>query len=108
VPPALIYANGMLLFPGSVFLENLFFASLILAVSLLFVSRNFLRWPFGAPWWAFTFPLDALAYAAARYAQDHPSTLWRTVCATTLLLATLAVTLVLVRTLAALAAAPRE
>jgi tellurite resistance protein len=99
VPPALIYANGMLLFPGSVFLENLFFASLILAISLLFISRNFLRWQFGAPWWAFTFPLDALAYAAARYAQDHPSTLWRAVCAATLALATAFVLLVLFRTL---------
>ncbi|MCD6043045.1 MAG: putative C4-dicarboxylate transporter/malic acid transport protein, partial [Burkholderiales bacterium] len=103
VPPALVYANGMLLFPGSVFLENLFFASLILAVSLLLVSRNFLRWQFGAPWWAFTFPLDALAYAAARYAQDHPSTLWRGVCAATLALATAFVLLVLFRTLRSVA-----
>ena len=103
VPPALVYANGLLLFPGSVFLENLFFASLVLAVSLLFVSRDFLRWPFGASWWAFTFPLDALAYAAARYAQDHPSTLWRAVCAATLLLATAFVLLVLFRTLRSVA-----
>jgi len=99
VPPTLVYANGMLLFPGSVFLENLFFASLVLVVSLLLVSRNFLRWQFGAPWWAFTFPLDALAYAAARYAQDHPSTLWRAVCAATLALATAFVLIVLFRTL---------
>ena len=103
VPPALVYANGMLLFPGSVFLENLFFASLVLAVSLIVVSRSFLRWPFGAPWWAFTFPLDALAYAAARYAQDHPSPLWKGVCAATLLLATLFVVLVLLRTLRSVA-----
>jgi len=99
VPPTLIYANGITLDPGNLFLENLFFASLVLAVSLLFVSRNFLRWQFGAPWWAFTFPLDALAYAAARYAQDHPSTLWRGVCAATLALATAFVLLVLFRTL---------
>lgn len=100
VPPALIYANGLALFPGSLFLENLFYAALILAVSLLFLSREFLRWPFGAPWWAFTFPLDALAYAAARYALDHPTPLWQAVCAVTLLLATAAVSLVLARTLA--------
>jgi tellurite resistance protein len=108
VPPALIYANGMLLYPGSAFLENLFFASLVLTAALLLVSKSFLRWPFGAPWWAFTFPLDALAYAAARYAQDHPSLLWRSVCAATLGLATLAVSLVLVRSLAALSARPRK
>ena len=99
VPPALIYANGIALYPGNVFLENLFFAALVLAVSLLWVSRKFWKWRFGAPWWAFTFPLDALAYAAARYAQDHPSTLWRGVCAATLALATAAVLLVLLRTL---------
>ena len=103
VPPALVYVNGLALFPGSVFLENLFYASLVLAVSLLLVSRNFLRWPFGAPWWAFTFPLDALAYAAARYAQDHPTPLWRVVCAATLLLATAFVLLVLFRTLRSVA-----
>jgi tellurite resistance protein len=99
VPPSLIYANGRALYAGNVFLENLFFASLILALALFLSSRNFFRWKFGAPWWAFTFPLDALAYAAARYAQDHPSTLWKAVCAATLALATLFVALVLVRTL---------
>lgn len=99
VAPTLIYANGITLDPGNLFLENLFFASLVLVASLLFVSRNFLRWQFGAPWWAFTFPLDALAYAAARYAQDHPSTLWRAVCAATLALATAFVLIVLFRTL---------
>ena len=106
VPPALIYANGLALFPQNAFLENLFFASLVLAVSLLYVSRGFLRWRFGAPWWAFTFPLDALAYAAARYAQDHPSALWQAVCAASLLLATLFVLIVLFRTLRSVASRP--
>ena len=108
VPPALIYANGMLLYPGSTLLENLFFASLVLTAALILVSRRLLEWPFGAPWWAFTFPLDALAYAAARYAQDHPSMLWRAVCAATLAIATLAVSVVLVRSLAALSAQARK
>ena len=65
VPPSLIYANGIALYPGAEFLEPLYFFGLVLALALLLVSRNFLRWPFGPPWWAFTFPLDALAYAAA-------------------------------------------
>jgi tellurite resistance protein len=108
VPPALVYVNGLALFPGSVFLENLFFAALVLTAALFLTSRNLFRWKFGAPWWAFTFPLDALAYAAARYAQDHPSTLWRSVCAATLLLATAAVVLVLARTIAALSARARQ
>jgi tellurite resistance protein len=99
VPPSLIYANGIALYPGSELLELLFYFALALAVALLIVSRGLLRWPFGPPWWAFTFPLDALAYAAARYAQDHPTALWRGVCAATLLLATAAVLIVLLRTL---------
>ena len=97
VPPSLIYANGLALFPEVIFLENLFYFALALVAALLVVSRTFVRWPFGPSWWAFTFPLDALAYAAARYAQDHPTPLWRGVCAATLLLATFFVVLVLVR-----------
>ena len=99
VPPSLIYANGLALFPEAIFLENLFYFALALATALLIYARGVRRWPFGPPWWAFTFPLDALAYAAARYAQDHPQPLWRGVCAATLLLATLAVLIVLWRTL---------
>ena len=57
-------------------------------VALLAYARGFARWGFAASWWAFTFPLDALAYAAARYAQDHPEPLWRGLAGATLLLAT--------------------
>ena len=99
VPPSLIYANGLALFPGTIFLESLFYFALALGAALLVFARRMMRWPFGPPWWAFTFPLDALAYAAARYAQDHPTPLWRGVCAATLLLATGFVLLVLWRTL---------
>ena len=70
----------------------------MLAAALLLYSRKFLRWQFGAPWWAFTFPLDALAYAAARYAQDHPSPLAQAATGATLLAATLAVLIVLWKT----------
>lgn len=99
VPPSLVYANGVALYGPAPFLENLFFFALLLTAALLVYSRGLLRWPFGAPWWAFTFPLDALAYAAARYALDHPSPLWRGVAGATLLLATAFVALVLWRTL---------
>jgi len=99
VPPSLVYANGAALYGSAPLLESLFFFALVLAAALLFYSRRLLRWPFGPQWWAFTFPLDALAYAAARYAQDHPSPLWRGVAGATLLLATLFVVLVLWRTL---------
>jgi len=99
VPPSLIYANGLTLYNGVIFLEVLFYFGLVLAAALLLYARRFLRWPVGAPWWAFTFPLDALAYAAARFAQDHPATLWKGVAAATLALATLFVVTVLIMTL---------
>jgi len=99
VPPSLVYANGVALYPESALLENLYFFSLVLGAALLLYAGRFWRWPFGAPWWAFTFPLDALAYAAARYAQDHPSPLWRATAGVTLALATLFVVLVLARML---------
>jgi len=101
VPPSLIYANGIALFPGFAPLENLYFLALVLAVALLIYARGFFRWPFGPPWWAFTFPLDALAYAASRYALDHPEPLWQSLAAVTLLLAAAFVTLALARSLAA-------
>ena len=99
VPPSLIYVNGLALYPQLGFLETLYFFALALAAALFVAARRFWRWPFGPAWWAFTFPLDALAYAATRYAQDHPTPLWRALCGATLLLATLFVALVLVRTL---------
>ncbi len=102
VPPSLIYANGIALFPGFAPLENLYFLALVLAAALLIYARGLFRWPFGPPWWAFTFPLDALAYAASRYALDHPGPLWQSLAALTLLLAAAFVTLALVRSLAAL------
>src|SRR3954470_13686602 len=102
VPPSLIYANGLALYPGALLLENLFFAALVLALVLAFYARAFWRWPFGPAWWAFTFPLDALAYAATRYALDHPEPLWQSLAALTLLLAAAFVTLALVRSLVAL------
>ncbi|MGH8735445.1 MAG: hypothetical protein ACREVB_17300, partial [Burkholderiales bacterium] len=99
VPPSLIFAHGLAFYPGLAFLDNLLFFGLVLAAGLAVDARGFLRWRFAAPWWAFTFPLDALAYAAARYAQDHPGTLWRALAGTTLAVAALFVLLVLWRTL---------
>ncbi len=99
VPPSLIYANGVALYPDAAFLEVLFPFALVLAAALLVYARPLARWPFGPPWWAFTFPLDALAYAAVRDAQEHPSALWKSIARAALGLATLFVTVVLVRTL---------
>ena len=87
VPPSLIYANGIALFPGLDAFENLFYFGIVLALALLLYARRLARWPFGPPWWAFTFPLDALAYAAVHYAQAHPGALWKAVAGIALLLA---------------------
>ena len=97
VPPSLIYANGVALYSLE-FLEILYFSGVVLALALLVYARNFLRWPFAPSWWAFTFPLDALAYAAARYAQSHPSMPWKLVAALALAVATLFVVVVLWKT----------
>ncbi len=97
VPPSLIYANGVALFFLE-FLEILYFSGVVLALALLVYARNFLCWPFAPSWWAFTFPLDALAYAAARYAQSHPSMPWKLVAAAALAVATLFVVVVLWKT----------
>jgi tellurite resistance protein len=97
VPPSLIYANGVALFSFE-FLEILYFSAVVLAIALLVYARNFMRWRFAPSWWAFTFPLDALAYAAARYAQSHPSMPWKLIAAVTLAVATLFVVVVLWKT----------
>lgn len=99
VPPALIYANGVALYPDAAFLEAVYGFGVILAVALLVYARGCARWTFGPPWWAFTFPLDALAYAAVRYAQQHPAPVWRLLAAAALALAAFFVLLVLWRTL---------
>ena len=103
VPPTLIFANGIALFRDFVFLENLYPFALVLTAALLAYARESARWPFGVIWWGITFPLDALAYAAAHYAGSHRAPVWTWLCAATLLLAAAAVLLVLARSVRALA-----
>ena len=103
VPPSLVYANGIALgVAENVFLQGLFFTGLVLLAAIAVAMRGCLRWPFGAPWWAFTFPLDALAAAAGLHAELHPSGPWKWIAQGLLLLATAVVTFVLARTLVAL------
>jgi len=97
VPPSLVFAHGAAFFPGFAFLENLYFFGLVLAAGLLLYARRFWRWPFGTPWWAFTFPLDALAFAAVRYAEGHPEAPWKAVAAAAVLAAVFFVTMVSIR-----------
>jgi tellurite resistance protein len=99
VPPSLIFAFGAALYPAADFLQTLYHFDVVLAAALLVYARGFFRWPFAVSWWAFTFPLDAFAFAAVRYAQLNAEPVWRAIAAAALLLATLAVIVVLARTL---------
>ena len=104
VPPSLIYANGQLLLgvPAGPFLNGAFYAAVLLLPALLVAARDFLRWPFAATWWAFTFPLDALAAAALRYSrQQGESLFWQSLYGVVLLLATFFVALTAWKTLVA-------
>lgn len=104
VPPALIYANGLAVTGGQagLLLEAIFYCGLILAAGLIASSTACRRWPFGAPWWAFTFPLDALAIAALRHASSHRDSAWEWVAYALVVLATVVVLVVLARTFLAL------
>ena len=107
VPPSLIYANGLALYPGEAGLgfEAMFFSTLLLVPALLLASRGFLRWPFTRAWWAFTFPLDGVTVAAARYAISHPGGPWPAITGAALLLSLFFVVLGIYKTLRAIVAA---
>jgi tellurite resistance protein len=98
VPPSLIGAHGFGLFGEPAF-EYLFFPALAVLAGLLAYSLRLLRRQFSAVWWSMTFPLDAFAYAAARYAQNHPQGPWKAIAGFGLALATLAVAAILMRSL---------
>ncbi len=68
VPPALIFLASLALggaFDGGA--QSFFSIALLVAFVLAIRLRQFLALPFAASWWAYTFPLDALAIAALRY-----------------------------------------
>src|SRR5262249_5947595 len=63
VPGGLLYANYPPL-SGELPLYALagtFYCGVVMLAALLVFARRCLSWPFGPPWWAFTFPLDAMA-----------------------------------------------
>lgn len=103
-PPMLLYINGPDLWGPSPWIDAAYFAALLLALWLIAGARRLRDWPFSMAWWSFTFPLDAVAGAALRYADAHPLPLWRAIAWAALALATAAVLLVGARTLAALRA----
>jgi tellurite resistance protein len=107
VPPSLIGAHGYGMFGIEAF-EHLFFAALAVQAGLLVYALRLLSWEFSPVWWSMTFPLDAFAYAAARYAQNHPEPGWKALAGCALLLATLVVSLVSLRSLLSLLATRRS
>lgn len=104
-PPALLYVNGSALF-GAQHFEAFFYLTLAVVAAVLFHARTLHRVGFGPVWWSITFPLDAFALAAARFARAHPEPVWRAVAGFAIVLATLALIVVLARTIIGLARRP--
>lgn len=105
VPFSFAYAYAPVLWglaPGPV-LDSVFAFTAVMALALVVMSRGAARWPFGAPWWSFTFPLDAFALAALAYARDHAGPAPLALAALAWFAATAVVALVGVRTMLALA-----
>lgn len=78
VPPAITFLSYLEITGGTLdfFARSLFYLTMFLTAVLLYVARGFLRWPFTVAWWAFTFPLVAMAFAAVTYhaADPRPAT----------------------------------
>lgn len=96
-PPSLLYLNGSALFNEALF-EAFFFLAIAVLAALLFYARSLHRWGFGPAWWSITFPLDAFALAATRYARDHGGP-WKALAGFAVVLATLAVAWMVLRTI---------
>jgi tellurite resistance protein TehA-like permease len=101
-PPSLLYIHGAALFRHPAF-DGFFYVAVAVLAALLFYARSIHRWGFGPVWWSITFPLDAFALAAARYARDNGGDGWRALAGFAIVLATLAVALLVVRSLMGLA-----
>ncbi len=95
-PPVLIHSHGLLLYRDPAF-EVALYAGVAVLAALLAWARDILRWPFSAPLWSITFPLDAFALSATRQALATQAPGWRAVAALAILLATLAVVFVILR-----------
>lgn len=104
-PPAvgfLAYTHligGVIDTPARVLLHvGLFITALVLTM-----APRFMRVPFGMTWWAYTFPMDAIAMATLEYGRLAPSAALRGLGMLLLMMATLIVVVVLARTSVALA-----
>lgn len=106
-PPAIGMSSYLAVHPQAGldgFATMLFSIALFLTMALLGQSRRFLSLPFAVSWWAFTFPLGAMALAALEYKSRNGGPLGDIAAPLFLALASLVVGLVLVRTVSALTA----
>ena len=112
VPGGLLYANySIVAAEVPLFaLAGSFYCALTVLAALLVYARDCRKWPFGPPWWAFTFPLDSMAAGGMRHlrstqalAGGTPNAGWNLLALALLVLAVLVVTIVSVRSIAALA-----
>jgi len=104
-PPSIGYVSYVGL-TGTVdsFAQILVNGALFLTLVLLAKSKSFVGLPFAVSWWAFTFPLDAVALAAIEHAHRFPTGMWPVVGTILLALASLVVVLVAARTVTSIAA----
>jgi len=111
VPGGLLYANYPIVSSEVPLfaLAATFYCALTVLAALIVFARNCHRWPFGPPWWAFTFPLDSMAAGGMRHlrvlqALGGPvNPVWNVLALGLLALAFAVVSIVSVRAIAALA-----
>ena len=103
-PPSIGYVSYVGL-TGTVdsFAQVLVNGALFLTLVLLAKGKSFIGLPFAVSWWAFTFPLDAVALAAIEHSHHFPNGPWPLIGTVLLALATLVVALVSLRTVVAIA-----
>ena len=100
VPPAISFLSYLEITGGALdfFARSLFYLTMFLTAVLLYVARGFLNWPFTAAWWAFTFPLVAMASAAVTYYSAEPGPVTGAIALAGVALTTFIVALVAWRT----------
>ena len=103
-PPAVGFLSYLGLNEGGIdaFARVIFFVAVFIALLIMALARQLARVPFAMSWWAYTFPSAALALAAVRYHGAVGGIFSSTLANVLLVLATLIVFVVLLRTVMAL------
>ncbi|CAN0469589.1 unnamed protein product [Laminaria digitata] len=106
VPPALMSMIFPLLVPGDIspFTRIIYYFALFLLLLNLAMIRTFLRTQFSMAWWAYTFPLDTIGAATFLYAEATGNVYLGYLAEAILILATVLIAYILVRTIIEIAA----